>query len=128
MVATDAPLLSSQLDRPAKRAALGLGRVGSHAPSTSGELVLAFSTGNRTARETKDRNRVLSLSFVTDAHIDALYEAVVEATEEAVLNAIFCSHGQTGRLGRVAPALPTEAVRAELAAPHRRRADPPSPG
>jgi D-alanine--D-alanine ligase len=110
VVATDAPLLSTQLDRISKRAALGLGRVGSFASSTSGEIVFAFSTGNRTSRENKERIRQLNLSFVNDEHINPLYEATVEATEEAVLNAIFCSAGQTGRRGRTAPAIPTGAV------------------
>ena len=110
VVATDAPLLSPQLDRISKRAALGLGRVGSHAQSTSGEIVFAFSTGNRAPRASKEMNRMLNLSFVTDEHIDVLYEAAVECTEEAVLNAISCSSGQTGRDGRSAPEFPVDTV------------------
>jgi D-alanine--D-alanine ligase len=110
IVATDAPLLSTQLDRLSKRAALGLGRVGSHAASTSGELVFAFSTGNKASRKAKGMNRIMNLSFVTDEHIDPLYEAVVEATEEAVLNSMFCSGGMTGRNERYCPPIPSDTV------------------
>ncbi len=110
IVATDAPLLSVQLDRLSKRAALGLGRVGSHAAATSGEFVFAFSTGNRASRQAKGSARILNLSFVTDEHINPLYEAVIEATEEAVLNSMFCSSGMTGHHDRFAPPLPADAA------------------
>ena len=110
VLATDVPLLSHQLGRIAKRAALGLGRVGSHAASTSGEIVIAFTTANRVPRTTTQSGKFRSLRFVPDAHIDVLYEAAVEATEEAALNAIFCSKGMDGRLDRQAPALPLETV------------------
>ncbi|MFP4517751.1 MAG: P1 family peptidase, partial [Desulfovibrionales bacterium] len=82
--------------------------VGSHAAATSGEFVFAFSTGNRTSRQAKGEARILNLSFVTDEHINPLYEAVIEATEEAVLNAMFCSPGMTGLNGRYAPPLPAD--------------------
>ena len=111
VVATDVPLLASQLCRLAKRAAIGLGRVGSYAASTSGEIVVAFSTGNRVPRSTAQPSRFRSLKFVADPHINTMYEAVIEATEEAVLNAMFCSVGATGRDGRVAPPIPQEQVR-----------------
>ncbi len=110
VVATDAPLLSAQLSRLSKRAALGLGRVGSFAASTSGEIVFAFSTANRTSRKAKESVDLMNLQFVTDPQINPLYEAVIECTEEAVLNSMFCSSGQTGRQGRIAPALPIETV------------------
>ena len=110
VLATDVPLLSHQLGRIAKRAALGLGRVGSHAASTSGEIVIAFTTANRVPRTARQAGKFRSLRFVPDAHIDVLYEAAVEATEEAILNAIFCSDGMDGRQDRHAPALPLDAV------------------
>jgi L-aminopeptidase/D-esterase-like protein len=110
VLATDVPLLSHQLGHIAKRAALGLGRVGSHAASTSGEIVIAFTTANRVARTTTQTGKFRSLRYVPDAHIDVLYEAAVEATEEAVLNAMFCSDGMDGRLDRHAPALPQDVV------------------
>ncbi|MCB0405477.1 MAG: P1 family peptidase [Bdellovibrionales bacterium] len=110
VVGTDAPLLGSQLNRIAKRAALGLGRVGSHAAYTSGEIIIAFSTANRVPRGRADSKRYMTLRFIGDAYINSLYEATIEATEEAVLNAMFCSHGMKGREGREAPAIPHDAV------------------
>ncbi len=110
VVATDAPLLASQLSRLAKRAALGLGRVGSHAASTSGEIIIAFSTANRTLRSVAMPDKFLTLKFIADPFINPLYEAVIEATEEAVLNAIFCSGGMNGREQRFAPAIPQDSV------------------
>lgn len=110
VVATDLPLLSSQLSRVAKRAALGLGRAGSYAASTSGEIVVAFSTGNRVPRSSAQPSKFRSLKFVADNHINTVYEAVIEATEEAILNAVFCSPGVRGREGREAPAIPQETV------------------
>lgn len=110
IVATDAPLLSSQLNRLSKRAALGLGRVGSYAATTSGEIVFAFSTGNATSREAKEHSHTLDLEFLTDPNVNHLYEAVIECTEEAVLNAIFYSPGQTGRMRRIAPAVPSDYI------------------
>ena len=110
VLATDVPLLSHQLGRIAKRAALGLGRVGSYAASTSGEIAVAFTTANRVPRTATQTGKFRSLRYVPDAHIDLLYEAAVEATEEAALNAIFCSGGMDGRLDRQAPALPLDTV------------------
>jgi len=110
VLATDAPLLSTQLNQISKRAALGLGRVGSHASAASGEIIVAFSTANRTTRLAKEKTRHLNLSFISDEFISPLYEAAIEATEEAVLNAMFYSPGMDGRLGRVAPAIPIETV------------------
>jgi D-alanine--D-alanine ligase len=110
VVATDIPLISSQLNRVAKRAALGLGRTGSYAASSSGEIIIAFSTGNRKPRPTPESNNFISLKCISDYHINIVYEAVIEATEEAVLNAIFCSNGMNGRLQRWCPALPHDRV------------------
>lgn len=111
VVATDAPLLPAQLNRLSKRAALGLGRVGSFAATTSGEIVFAFSTGNRVPRIAKVQSSTLDLTFVNDEHMNLLYEAVIEGTEEAVLNAMFCSGGMTGHRNRFAPPLPADTVR-----------------
>jgi len=110
VIATDVPLLSSQLGRISKRAALGLGRVGSHAASTSGEIIVAFSTANRTLRPSATSDKFIKLKCISDAHINEVYEAVIEATEESVLNAIFCSNGMSGRKGRWAPPIPQEEV------------------
>lgn len=121
VVATDVPLLASQLNRIARRAALGLGRVGSHATTSSGEIVIAFSTANRSPRRSSKSKRFINLRCLDDAHIDLLYEAAVETTEEAVINAVFCSNGMSGRENRWAPPLPHETVLEEL---NRRRERP----
>ncbi|MFP4466930.1 MAG: P1 family peptidase [Candidatus Goldiibacteriota bacterium] len=110
VVATDAPLLSNQLTRLSKRAALGLGRAGSHAASTSGEIVVAFSTKTVLDVQDEKRNSVLRADFIGDTRISDMYEAVIEASHEAVLNAVFMSSGMTGKDGRIAPAIPYDEV------------------
>lgn len=110
VIATDAPMLSGQLNRLAVRAALGLGRVGSHAATSSGEIILAFSTANTIPREQAPPGKFMNLRYVGDTVLNLLYEAVIEATEEAVLNAMFCSTGMSGREGRFAPPIPQEDV------------------
>lgn len=110
VIATDAPLQSSQLNRIAKRAALGLGRVGSHAASTSGEIIIAFSTANKLPRFQEEPQKFNNVKFIADQFVNPLYECAIEATEEAVLNAIFCSSGMSGRANRMAPAIPHEKV------------------
>jgi L-aminopeptidase/D-esterase-like protein len=110
VIATDAPLLSNQLSRLAKRAALGVGRTGSFAASTSGEIMIAFSTANKILREEQGRKKYLSINFISDAHINPLYEATIEATEEAIINGIFYSNGIKGRNGHFSPAIPLDKV------------------
>ena len=110
VVATNMPLINSQLNRAAKRAALGLGRTGSFAAATSGEIIIAFSTGNRKMRPVRRTTPFLSLKCISDNEINLVYEAVVETTEEAVINAIFCSNGMTGRKNRWCPPLPHDRV------------------
>ncbi|MBW6516712.1 MAG: P1 family peptidase [Candidatus Cloacimonetes bacterium] len=110
VVATDAPLLNSQLNRLSKRAALGLGRVGSYAASTSGEIIISFSVGNKLYRKERNRFKHQSIRFINDAHINALYEGVIEATEEAVLNAMFYSKGIHGRKDHQSPPIPYDEI------------------
>jgi len=110
VVATDIPLINSQLNRVAKRAALGLGRTGSFAASTSGEIIIAFSTGNRKPRQGASSSNILMLKCISDHHINLIYETVIEATEEAVINAIFCSNGMNGRERRWCPPVPHERI------------------
>lgn len=114
VVATDAPLLSSQLTRISKRAALGLGRVGSFADTTSGEIIISFSTGNQLKRERLHKSNHLNIKFVNDNIVNFLYQAVIESVEEAVINAIFCSSGMKGRDGNYSPAIPHKRVIALL--------------
>ncbi|MDZ7724205.1 MAG: P1 family peptidase [candidate division KSB1 bacterium] len=85
---------------------MGLGRTGSIAASSSGEIIFAFSVANRTLRPSLSKSKFITLTCISDAHINPVYEAVIEATEEAVMNAVFCSRGMNGRLQRSAPAIP----------------------
>lgn len=109
VVATDAPLISHQLTRLAKRASLGIGRVGSTAMHGSGEIVLAFSTANKVPRET--RKMVYRMKILLDPRLDPLYEACIEATEEAILNALCMARDMDGANGNVSRALPLADVK-----------------
>jgi D-aminopeptidase len=104
-VATNAPLLPSQCERLARRAGLGLARTGSVATHGSGEIFLAFSTGCRLPRGGRG---LTTLEVVSDHDLNGLFAATVEATEEAVLDSLFRATTTTGRLGRVAEALPID--------------------
>ena len=114
VIATDAPLLPSQLGRLAKRAALGIGRSGSYAAHGSGEIILAFSTANRVPRVAV--GMTTTLTAMLDRATGPLYEATIEATEEAIVNALCMAEDMTGQGGNFAPALPldrlTEILRA----------------
>lgn len=108
VVATDAPLNSRQLERLARRAAMGLARTGAVAQNDSGDFVIAFSTGRKLSRQLTDK--VNHLPELDDQFINPLFEATAEATEEAVLNALFKAETTTGRDGNIAHALPVERV------------------
>jgi D-aminopeptidase len=108
VLATDAPLLSSQLGRLSKRAALGVGRCGSYAAHGSGEIILAFSTANKVPRVAKGMTTKLEL--LLDPATGPLYEAAIEATEEAIVNALCMANDMTGQGGNFAPALPLDRV------------------
>jgi D-aminopeptidase len=97
VIGTDAPLDARQLTRLAKRAALGLARTGSTARHGSGDFMLAFSTANVIPHYPKDA--VFTMSHLSDAHINPILAAVVEATEEAVLNALTGATTVVGRDG-----------------------------
>ncbi len=104
IVATDAPLESAQLERLARRAGLGLARTGSVAHHGSGEIFVALSTVTRERDESPPVR--LSRPSVPDGHLDPLFAATVDATEEAVLNALWAATDTTGREGRLVRALP----------------------
>lgn len=108
VVATDAPLMTHQLNRLAKRAAMGVGRAGSYAAHGSGEIVLAFSTANRVPRESG--KMIYRAKFLFDERMDPLYEAVIETTEEAILNAMCMARPMDGINGNYVPALPLRLV------------------
>ena len=111
VVATDAPLLPHQCDRLAQRAGLGVARTGGLGGHYSGDLFLAFATGNRgipPAREGGAGPMAAPLAALSDAYINPLFDAVVEATEEAILNALLAAQTMTGRDGITAHALDAE--------------------
>jgi L-aminopeptidase/D-esterase-like protein len=111
VIATDAPLLPHQLRRIARRAALGIGRMGGIAGAGSGDLFLAFSTA---AIPRPDREGTTSVTMLDDEHIDPVYEATVQATEEAIINAMLAARTMTGANDLRVPALPHEELRAIL--------------
>jgi D-aminopeptidase len=108
VIATDAPLSDRNLGRLAARAMLGLARTGSFASNGSGDYALAFST-NASVRRAVDARR-LSLQELTNEETSSLFEAVVEATEEAIYNSLFRATTVTGN-GRTIEAIPIDRVR-----------------
>jgi D-aminopeptidase len=109
VVAVDAPLSSHQLERVARRAGLGLARCGSVGHHGSGEIFVAFAPPGRAPRgEPQD-------AAVAAADLNDVFEAVVDATEEAVLNALWAAPEVVGRERRVGAALPHDDVLAILA-------------
>ena len=107
VVATDAPLLPHQLKRVAKRAGLGLARMGSYAGNGSGDIFIALSTANAAAFSGKPL--VPSVSIGND-YVDGLFNATVQATEEAIVNAMVAARDMQGTGGRSAQALPHDAL------------------
>ncbi len=112
VIATDAPLDSRQLGRLAKRAALGLARTGSTARHGSGDFMLAFSTGNTIPHYPTDRT--FTMTHLSDAHINPLLSATVEATEEAILNALTMARTTVGRDGHRVEAISLTTLRSLL--------------
>ncbi len=109
VVATDAPLVPHQLRRVAQRAGMGLARGGSYASNGSGEQLLAFSTANAVPLD----GRPYTPTVLADGNeswqvISSVFKATIEATEEAVLNALLASHTTTGRDGNTLHALPVD--------------------
>jgi D-aminopeptidase len=101
VVATDAPVDARQLKRLAKRAAIGLGRTGTHIHNGSGDIIIAFSNANKVSHSSKDA--LIQQQVLRDDHslMNDLFQAVIEATEEAVYQSIRNAETTTGRLGRV---------------------------
>jgi L-aminopeptidase/D-esterase-like protein len=111
VVATSAPLLPHQLKRIARRVSLGLGRNGSIAGNGSGDIFIAFSTANPAASDT---GPLVDLKMVPNGLMDPLFAATVEATEEAIVNAMVAAEDMTGIDGHHIRALPHEELRAVL--------------
>ena len=106
VVATDAPLLSSQIGRLCKRAALGIGRAGSYAAHGSGEIIVGFSTANKLPRQSQ--GLVHKIDVILDEGLGQHYEAVIEATEEAIVNSMCMADDMAGQGGNYAPGLPLD--------------------
>lgn len=120
-MATDAPLLAQQCKALARRVTLGLARTGTTGSHFSGDLFLAFSVANPGAITPGGRARASAYStpqpgpydqlrFIPWGALDPYYEAVVQATEESVLNALVAADEMTGRDGHRSPALPRDQV------------------
>ena len=107
IVATDAPLIPRQLERIAKRVGMGLGRTGSWASNWSGDLFLAFSTANR---PTAGRGSVVPIRMILNDRIDPFFIATIEATEEAIVNAMLAAETMTGADGLRLHGLPGDRV------------------
>ena len=112
VVATDAPLVSNQCRQLARRATVGLARVGGTGHMTSGDLFLAFATGNHCppGQEQPYPVRMLPLD-----QMDPLYDTTAEAVEEAILNALTCAETMTGNQGHIAYTLPLDELKRVMA-------------
>jgi D-aminopeptidase len=112
IVGTDAPLLPNQLERLAKRIGLGIGRTGTPSGNNSGDIFLAFSTANATPGA--PGAALPSLAYLPDEALDPLYLGLVEAVEEAVVNALLAAETMTGRDGNIVRAIDHDALLAVM--------------
>lgn len=113
IVGTDAPLMPKQLDRVAKRAAMGLARLGSYSGNSSGDLILSFSTAPAEVNH-EDQEKPSPIEPLANASIDPLFESATQATEEAIVNALVAAKTMTGANGRRYFGLPHDELRAIL--------------
>jgi D-aminopeptidase len=113
VIATDAPLSDRNLHRVAARAMLGLGRTGSSASNGSGDYAIAFSTAREVRRAWNAKQH--TTTELANDEVSAVFEAAVEAVEEAVYNSLFMATSVTGN-GRTIEAIPLDKVREVLAA------------
>jgi len=111
VVATDAPLVAHQLKRLARRVSLGLGRNGSISGNGSGDIFIAFSTANSGAAAT---DHVVDLKMLPNDRIEPVFAATVQATEEAIINAMVAAETMTGIENHKVSALPHDQLRAVL--------------
>jgi D-aminopeptidase len=116
VVATDAPLLPHQLKRLARRASLGLARTGSTSGDGSGDIFIAFSTANPQASKSKG---IADLTMLPNDQMNPLFEATVQATEEAIINALVAAETMTGFDGHTVIALPQTRLQEVLKKYHR---------
>ncbi len=111
VIATDAPLLSNQLKRLTHRATLGLGRNGSISGNGSGDIFIAFSTANSGAAAA---DKVVDVKMLPNDSLDPVFAATVQATEEAIINAMIAAESMTGIENHHVIAIPHEELRAVL--------------
>jgi len=112
VIGTNAPLTDRQLGRLCRRGMLGLGRVGSTATHGSGDLLIAFSNAPENRVDRVEERTLLTGTFLNDARINDLFQATIEATAEAVLNALVAAETMIGRGGNTAHALPHDRLQA----------------
>ena len=103
VIATDAPLLPHQLRRLCKRSAFGITRTGTVSRTSSGDFAIAFSTAYQLSRTQADRDTITTLR---DSRLTSLFQATIEATEEAIINAMCVAPPMKGRDDRIMPAIP----------------------
>ena len=111
VVATDAPLLPHQLERVARRVPMGIARLGGTASNGSGDIFIAFSTANPGAAVSTGATQV---TWLPNGDLTPLFDATVEATEEAIVNALVAAQTMTGVNGNTAHALPIDQLQALL--------------
>jgi len=111
IIATDAPLISSQCKRLAQRATVGLSRVGGVGHNGSGDIFLAFATGNHIPERSKE---LIDLKMMPNHHLNPMFDAVAEATEEAILNALCTAEMMTGFKAHTVYALPLDMLAAVM--------------
>jgi L-aminopeptidase/D-esterase-like protein len=124
VVATDAPLLPTQLKRLAKRTIIGIGRTGGMGENSSGDLMLAFSTANPGAVTAK---KTATVQMLENDDINPLFEATVEATEEAIVNSLVAAKTMTGANGITVQAIPHDKLQQIMRKYNRLNEAPPKP-
>jgi len=108
VVATDAPLMPHQVKRLARRSTLGVARSGGIASNESGDLFVAFSTANEAVIESNSGS--VQVEMLGEGNLSVIYEAAIEAIDEAIMNALFAGETMIGRDGNTAPGLPVDEV------------------
>ena len=108
IVATDAPLLPHQLKRLARRVPMGIARVGGTASNGSGDIFIAFSTGNT---QSTGRGGISDVKMLSNARMSPLFSAVIQATEESIINALVAGETMTGINGNTVYGLPHDRLK-----------------
>ncbi|MDF2156702.1 P1 family peptidase [Algoriphagus sp. CAU 1675] len=120
VIATDAPVLERNLERMAKRAMMGLAKTGGIASNGSGDYVIAFSTSEGLRSPySAERNQLESAEYLRNDDMTSLFLAVIEATEEAIVNSLFAAETMEGKDGHLVEALPKEEVVKWVTAAHQ---------